>query len=447
MRRVSSQIFLLQIILGTSKGLNLRNIAWHGFIEAVDVRYVTFLFSVIVSYGKLLKSKTIFPRTRPEISLKVPFEVESSSFNGFLTSPSIQKSNSTAWSTILNLQKTGNSKSAIFLLLTQTESLLRFIYGQVNQVDVTAHLDKYYIIMDSIFYEFILNGDSTPLAIGKINKAQELEIRKSNQRNRMLVTFPPQLMLLGYDIFHAADGPRIRDKMSHGEVFCDVHSKDIVEKLLQFIFHVVRFHDEGKIPSFEYESVFMTGFKVARKFNEMKEKVGKVFEALKIPEVLKSEKSFGLEKDLIKIDVRKVKGFFRPFDENQIMKLLLSVLENTEKALKNFSFSCDELFDSFNARKLSSTRRETLKQIVKNLPNFLDGFLGILKLVEDIFCDVQQVESDEKSFDDVIKLLKLSLKFTENLVKHFFHATRNFHLANEKICDFLQLIESKKLNK
>lgn len=419
----------------------MRNISWHGFIEAIDVSYLTFLFVVIVSYGKLLKNLRIFPRTKPEISLKIPFEVEVSNFDGFLASPTMQKSSSTAWRTILNLQKSGSTKSAIFLLLSQTETLLRLIYGQVNKVDVIAHLDKYYIIMDSIFYEFILDGDSTPLAIGKINKAHELEIRKNNQRNRMLETFPPQLMLLGYDIFHAADGPRVRDRMSHGEASCDVNSKDVVEKLLQFVFHIVRFHDEGKIPSFEYESVFMTSFKVARKFNEMIKKVGEVFEAFKIPEVLKTGKSFGLENDLMKIDVRKVKGFFRPFDENQIMKLLLSVLENAEEALKNFSFSCDELFDSFIARKLSSTRRETLKQIVKNLPNFLEGFLGILTLVEETFYDVQQVECDEKSFDDVIKLLKLSLKFTEHLVKHFCHKSRNFHLANEKICEFLQLLK------
>jgi hypothetical protein len=338
------------------------------------------------------------------------------------------------------LHKTRNSKSAIFQLLPQIECLLRFMYGQINQVDVTAHLDKYYIIMDSIFYEFILEEDFTPLVIGKINKAHEIEIRSKNRRNKMLEVFPTSLMLLGFDIFHAADGPRIRDKISHGEAVCDVKSDKVVQKLLQFVSHVVCFHDHEMLPSFDYESVYMNSFKVARTYNNLVEEVEKVFEVLEIPESLKFEK-LELKFDLEKIEMKKVKAFFRPFNELQIMKLLLKILENTNEAATNFLFSCDEFFQQFNARKLRSTRRETLKQIIVDLPNLFEGFRSILKLVFDTFVTFQQVDNDDVNFDDLTKVLKTSLKFTENLVKNFFHETRNFHLANLKTCEFLQLID------
>jgi hypothetical protein len=447
------QIFVLQIILGTSKGLNLRNIAWHGFIASIDLRYITFLLVLIVSYGKLFKGLIVFPRNRPEISISFPFNDTTLNFDILLQSPTIQRSNFSAWSQILHLHKAGKSKPALYLLLSQTESLLRFIYGQLNQVDVTAQLDTYYVIMDSIFYEVILNEDSTPLAIGKINKAHEVKIRRNNKRNKMMENFPSQLMLLGFDVFHAADGPRIRDKMSHGEGVCHVESDAVVGKLLKFVWHVVRFHDEGKVPEFEYESVFMTSFVVAKKHNEMTVEVQRVFGGLKIPERLKTEENLETQVDSEEINLKTIKGFFRPFDEAQIMKLLLNILENSSEALQNFSFSCAEFFQLFNERKLSSTRRETLKKIVLDLPNFLKGFQEVLRFIRGIFAASQQVENDEENFDEVIKLLKSCLKFTENLAKHFNRTTRNFHLANEKTCELLLLIndsdylEKRKINK
>lgn len=371
----------------------MRNIVWHGFLESVDYHYVTFLFVIIISYGKLLRNETILPRLRPEITFEICFNDETFCFDNLLKSPTIQQLNSTAWKIILNLHKTGNSKSAIFQLLPQIECLLRFIYGQINQVDVTAHLDKYYIIMDSIFYEFILEEDFTPLVIGKINKAHELEIRSKNKRNKILEVFPTSLMLLGFDIFHAADGPRIRDKISHGEAVCDVNSGRIVRKLLQFVSHVVGFHDDGISPIFDYESVYMNSFKVARTYNNLVEEIEKVFESLEIPESLKFE-NLEFKLNLEKIEMKKVKAFFRPFNESQTMKLLLKILEITYKAAANFSFSCDEFFQQFNARKLRSTRRETLKQIIVDLPNLFKGFREILKLVYDTFVTSQQVDNE-----------------------------------------------------
>lgn len=49
--------------------------------------------------------------------------------------------------------------------------------------------------------------------------------------------------------------------------------------------------------------------------------------------------------------------------------------------------------------------------------------------------------NEDADFDELTKFLKVSLKFTENLLKNFFHETRNFHLAHSKTCEFLQLID------
>ncbi|CRL04798.1 CLUMA_CG017854, isoform A [Clunio marinus] len=213
------KVFLLRLVLGTSKGLNLRNIVWHGFIDSIHRCYPAFLFVIIVSYGKSLKCKKIAPKLRSEINFSISLQSKNIQVEDLLKSPTIMKCNFNLWKQIVSLQKRKKFKSSIFLLLSQIESVLRFIYGRINQVNVTARLNKYYVIMDSIFYDYVLDDDVTPLVIGKINKSQHTQIKETNRKNQMMETFPLSIIYLGYDLFHAVDGPRIRDRISHAEVF------------------------------------------------------------------------------------------------------------------------------------------------------------------------------------------------------------------------------------
>ena len=338
--------------------------------------------------------------------------------------------------------------SMVFLLLPQIESVLRFIYSEVNQIDVNAKVDKYYVIMDSIFYEYVLESDFSPLVIGKINRNQELEIIKSNKRNRIIETFPTALMHLGYDLFHAADGPRFRDKLSHGEATIKIEDyNSLAQTLLKFILSFVQFHDNKKLPVFDYESIFMNNLKFVRTFNEACEVFERTFATLIVPESLSVTENI-FKSELPKLDLKIIKTFFRPLSETQIVKLLLNILENIFAAMKNFSFSCNDFFKLSVERKLSTSRRQTLSHIITSIPNYHRGFQNLLKVILVTFIAWQKTENeDEKLFNDTIKLLKKSLKFSENLVKNFSVQNRNFFVANEKTCEFLQITEKyEKLN-
>lgn len=301
---------------------------------------------------------------------------------------------------------------------------------------MTAQADSYYVIMDSIFYEYILEDSMTPLIIGKINKAQQIQIKTANQRNKMIEKFPKALMHLGYDLFHAADGPRIRDKISHGEcVLSGESSRQAFEKLLRFITSIIKFYENGETCDFEYESIYMNNLKLVRKHNEVCDSLTETFKNLKVAlrtgQYLEPERIYCV-----------VKTFFRPFDETQIVKLLLMIMENSLKALENFSFSCNELFRLHNERKLSSARRQSLQHLIASLDNFYAAFNSILNITQKYFSIVQNMDDDSSDLTDVIKQLKTPLKFSENLIKLFSIDSRNFFVANSKTCEFLHWIDN-----
>ncbi|KAG5684214.1 hypothetical protein PVAND_013452 [Polypedilum vanderplanki] len=436
-----NQIFILQILLGTAKSCNLRNIAWHGFIESLHPAYLTFLFVVIISFGKQLKDLKIIPRYRHNLKLK--FEISSIEMNYKEIFQTMQ-CNPKAWTQILYFKKEKKFRNGIYLLLPQIESILRFIYSKINEEEdaVTAQLNKYYVIMDSIFYEYILSNDITPLMIGKITKIQEMEIRKTHKRNKMLTFIPRSIYLIYYDLFYAIDGPRLRDKLSHGEVIIeDDDLEDIFKILLNFASIIVNFYQNQIVAkNFVYESKFLKILIFVRNFNITNQSAKLIFDKMEIPKLLITEKINFTE---IEIENEEdVKIYFRPAIEAQIVKLMMKILENFNEALEYFKNSLIELFQQYEKKELSSSRRKVVESLIKFLPNFSNGFHEVLHVQQNIYFTLQQYDNtfDNENWNKkIIKLLKQTLQITEVYLKHFSSKNRNFFVANTKTCEFLQL--------
>lgn len=342
------------------------------------------------------------------------------------------------------------TQTCCYLLLPKIENVLRLIYGQLNEVDVTARIGKYYVILDSIFYDYILDESTTPLVIGKINKSQELEMKKLNRRNRLLEKFPSSLIYYGYDLFHAPDGPRVRDKLSHGEAeLTQEQSERLWKILLYFIIQVVHFHSFGQLPThqgqpLEYESRFMNNFKLVRSHQKAFVELCEFFETLKIPEAL-TQDPLVFKFDSTKLMTTKgQKNFFRPLDEKQIVKSMLKILETFSEALQNFSTTFKILLKSFDERKLRSRQRKSLSNLISCLPIFHEGFVGVLNVIVGVFFQCQQIDDETADFTVNIKLLKQTQQHCENLVKNFTSSNQNFFVANQDTREFLQLIDESK---
>lgn len=383
-----------------------------------------------MSYGKILRVD-IQSKLRSKIRLSLPFSaISKEDFKELLSSRTIQKSYKDTWSIIIDLYNNSKFSCGLFLLLSQIENILRLIYSEINDIDGTARIDKYYIIMDSIFYEYVLDTDMTPLVIGKINKSQEIKIRHENKRNQIFEKFPSSLTQLGFDLFHASDGPRIRDKISHGEaIICESELNDVMTKLLKFISSWVEFYESG-ISTIQYQSIYMNNFKFARLQNEACDHFQKIWKSLNIP------KDFGdvacYQYKNADIDLSEIKVNFRPYNEIQVVKLLIKIIESFIQSLDNFSISSAEQFQSFIKRQLSSSRRKSLSHLVSELPQLYNSFHRIVILTQQIFKAIQHIDDDsaeEKWFGDIIKESKNILKLVEHLAKYFSNDHRNFFEA------------------
>jgi hypothetical protein len=90
-------------------------------------------------------------------------------------------------------------------------------------------------------------------------------------------------------------------------------------------------------------------------------------------------------------------------------------LENFFAAANHFKLTCGEFFCLFEARKLSTSRRQSLRQLVTSLPSLHKGFSALLIVTASTFRLIQAIDDDkcDKNFPRQTKLLKPSMSNRE----------------------------------
>lgn len=330
----------------------------------------------------------------------------------------IPKSHHKHWMKILGYHKSGDYFSGILLLFPELELLLRCIYGQLNQVSINACADQYYIIMDTVFHEYIVEGTDSPFKLDR-------SYNEAGIINRIHQKFPPDLMHLFHDVFESPDGPRIRDKMSHGEVRIEDLNQSIFDKLLGIAEIVLSHYSNGAESLFQYDSKFHINCQFSIKYNEFLITLNELPTTLQIPNELTNEV------DWSDIDSKfnefacwdleplkeKVNISFRNGMENELVKTQLKIMNNLKMAVENLQTSYSERFKVFEAKQLRSSRRKTLTQMMKNLPHILQGFTLIMKVVAKIFAKLQANNKVENSVR-LAKYLRFTQKYIENMVQY-----------------------------
>jgi len=234
---------LLQVLVGPPVSLNLRNVAWHGFLRPgeLDVQYVYVMLCVTASIGKLLEDRQIYeiPR-RDMIKITVPTlfsDVDLSQLNDvsllFAHSDFVAPSVAQFWHLSLELYTSCQYGECVVVLLPQLELALRRLFVAVNECSdriLTAENTVLYTTLDEILDKLLPDGSENRLisAVGK-----------------------PYLILL-LDCFHYPLGPRLRDRVSHGEVLLTEVTKDAA---LHLICICIAFASKFCSPDFSRESV------------------------------------------------------------------------------------------------------------------------------------------------------------------------------------------------
>ncbi|XP_039959123.1 endoplasmic reticulum membrane-associated RNA degradation protein-like isoform X1 [Bactrocera tryoni] len=404
---------LLKIIMGTPNAINLRNIVWHGFPKPEEIPnyYVTILIIIIHSLGSELKSKQIVQlMERPKASdfkilcekvlnqLLLPSEFvnESKCFEQIKNHVWLHKAFKQYWYRLFQYYERKQFWNFVILIIPQIELLLRFIYAQANNFDVSAKLDEYYITMDSIF---------------ECNVTTE----EANSKNKLINgnVLSEDLLSLTYDLFIAPNGPRVRDKICHGEI--DIALLDYPE-LCDILFYLSMGLLNFEQPFQKYESVFHLNCVTKNTLS----RAAKDFE--KLTEKYLKEENIDSLKLLVEHAVAcDIKIFNRPKKESEIIYLVLRNAKFVQTSCANYSFSIDTKFKLLEQRELHSKRRRTLERMLEALPNICNALRDILTCLLCIFVKLQTDDSifqNEEVSKTLLRFLKHTLKLTENFTKY-----------------------------
>ncbi|KAM5325681.1 endoplasmic reticulum membrane-associated RNA degradation protein isoform 2-T2 [Glossophaga mutica] len=222
---------VLTVFVGSLSGLNLRNVLWHGFASPPEVpaKYCSTMVLLTAGLGQLLKTylqqtgRTVAPR--PLLTLMesedllvfpdVTEETLSVLEEVMKKSPFILKIMVPYWEVAVMKFKSHRFADCAMLLLTQLEAGLRSVFAAVNKRPkrlLTAESTALYTTFDEILAEHLNDGgiNQLPLLLGE-----------------------PAMEFL-WDILNHQEGPRVRDRLSHGEVSLSDFPKRVADQLLSF---------------------------------------------------------------------------------------------------------------------------------------------------------------------------------------------------------------------
>ncbi|XP_014397666.1 PREDICTED: endoplasmic reticulum membrane-associated RNA degradation protein isoform X3 [Myotis brandtii] len=207
---------VLTVFVGSPRGLNLRNVLWHGFASPQEVppKYCSMLVLLTAGLGQLLEAHlqqtertvahrplltladsedwTVFPAATDEVLWALEEAMKKSSFVLRIMLP--------YWEVALTKFKTHRFADCAMLLLTQLETGLRGLFAKVNGCP------------------------------------------------RRLLTAEEFL----WDFLNHQEGPRVRDHLSHGEVSLPAFPKGLADQLLAFsLVLLLRFADEDLASEFK----------------------------------------------------------------------------------------------------------------------------------------------------------------------------------------------------
>ncbi|XP_024600645.1 endoplasmic reticulum membrane-associated RNA degradation protein isoform X8 [Neophocaena asiaeorientalis asiaeorientalis] len=288
-----SQVFgqsvmdVLKVFVGSPCGLNLRNVLWHGFAapEEIPPKYCSMMILLTAGLGQLLKGylqQTKFTLAhRPFITLTsledlivfpdVTYEVLSVLEEVMKKSTFIIKIMLPYWEVALLNFKSHRFADCAILLLVQLETGLRKVFATVNKCPkrlLTAESTALYTTFDEILAKHLNDGkiNQLPLFLGE-----------------------PAMEFL-WDFLNHQEGPRLRDRLSHGEISLPEFPKEAANQLLAFSFVLLlRFIDEDLLSVFKEKAAVRALVSVAEAYGTRCHPVSQLKK-----QVLNCERSIGV---------------------------------------------------------------------------------------------------------------------------------------------------------
>ncbi|XP_068866311.1 endoplasmic reticulum membrane-associated RNA degradation protein isoform X1 [Aphelocoma coerulescens] len=233
---------VLKVFIGSPYGLNLRNVLWHGFAspQEIPAKYCAMLLFLTAGLGQLLQTYLLqtkcglvhrpyvifvsleeldaFPDLNDEILSIAEELVKQSSFVLKIMLP--------FWIAALTAFKQSKYADSVILLLPQLEVGLRLLFTTTNKCPnrlLTAESSALYTTFDEMLAKHLDNEEA----------------------NQLPVVLEEPAMDFLWDILNHQVGPRIRDRLSHGEVNLRTFPREVANQIVGFAITILyRFSDE-----------------------------------------------------------------------------------------------------------------------------------------------------------------------------------------------------------
>ncbi|OPJ72784.1 endoplasmic reticulum membrane-associated RNA degradation protein isoform A [Patagioenas fasciata monilis] len=233
---------VLRVFIGSPYGLNLRNVLWHGFAspQEIPVKYCAMLLFLTAGLGQLLQAYLLQTKCilvhRPyvffvsleELDIFPDLSHETLSIAEQLVKLSsfVLKTMLPFWMAALTAFKQSRYADCVILLLPQLEAGLRLLFTTTNNCPnrlLTAEPSALYTTFDEML-------------------AKHLDNEELNQLPAVLEE--PAMEFL-WDFLNHQEGPRIRDRLSHGEINLKAFPREVANQIVAFAITLVcRFSDE-----------------------------------------------------------------------------------------------------------------------------------------------------------------------------------------------------------
>ncbi|XP_054052984.1 endoplasmic reticulum membrane-associated RNA degradation protein isoform X2 [Rissa tridactyla] len=244
---------VLRVFIGSPYGLNLRNVLWHGFAspQEIPAKYCAMLLFLTAGLGQLLQTYLlqtkcilvhrpyvifvsleeldVFPDLNHEMLSIAEELVKLSSF--------VLKTMLPFWMDALTAFKQSRYADCVILLLPQLEVGLRLLFTTTNKCPnrlLTAEPSTLYTTFDEML-------------------AKHLDNEEVNQLPAVLEE--PTMEFL-WDFLNHQEGPRIRDRLSHGEINLEAFPRKVANQIVALAITLLcRFSDEDMFAFKEHMAI------------------------------------------------------------------------------------------------------------------------------------------------------------------------------------------------
>ncbi|NXS34212.1 EMARD protein, partial [Pomatostomus ruficeps] len=249
---------VLRVFIGSPYGLNLRNVLWHGFAspQEIPAKYCAMLLFLTAGLGQLLQTYLLQTERvlvhRPYVTFisleeldafpdlnneTLSMAEELVKLSGFVLKIMLP-----FWIAALTAFKQSRYADSVILLLPQLEVGLRLLFTTTNKCPnrlLTAESSSLYTTFDEMLAKYLDNEEVNQLPI----------VLEEPAMASILKDFL-------WDFLNHQEGPRIRDRLSHGEISLETFPREVANQIVGFaITFLCRFSDEDMLSLKEHMAI------------------------------------------------------------------------------------------------------------------------------------------------------------------------------------------------